>query len=399
MTERAELKYWVWLTMAFGPANPRKWSALSHYRSVEEAYESISHGDMTWLFPRDFQSVKSASMTAAEKMIEFCGGKKIKLCAFDDPIFPQRFKDINNPPSLLFYIGDISGIDAAPIITAVGTRSPSEYSVEISKRICGELADAGFDIASGFAVGLDSVAHTAALTHGAKTYAVLPCGLLYGYPAENRNAKAVIAKHGAVISEYFPSEKASSTNFKARNRLLSAISLGTLVLQSSRNGGPLSTASFAVSQGKDIFCIPPHELYDDEYGGASELLREGVIPVFDGSDIINEYKGKYPNRLRSEEIKAKIAAAEADIRPKPMPKPKTSQKEKEKAEESAPLIPPPSDLSGAKKDIYDFIRERGEVHLDMLEVGIGDVLELDALLTELELDGLIRSLPGNRFSV
>lgn len=398
----SDREYYMWLTLAFGPANPRKWVALSHYGSIAEAYEKISGGDMTHVLPKDLGSVRSAKMSQAQKLLAFCEDKKISVCAYCDEGFPNRLKEIYNPPSVLFYIGDISGIDTDIVISAVGTRKPSEYSVAAAQRICADLASKGVIIASGFAVGLDSVAHRAALLAGGKTYAVLPCGILYDFPKENASRKRVVAKRGAVISEYFPSDKPDSLSFRARNRLLSGIGLGTLVLQAGRKSGALSTASFALSQGRDIFCIPPHDIFDEAYDGVVGLIRDGAISVFDAEDILNEYNGLYPHKLKSEKAVIKPMPEGGERKPIEKPaadkQPRQSQTKKQQRREhfAEPYI---EGLYGSKKQIYDLIRESGEIHLDGLSVGTGDPSELEAVLTELELDGLIVSLPGNRFGI
>lgn len=408
---------WIWLTVAFGPANPRKWNAVSHYNSVEEAYERIISGDMTYVMPQDLKSVKSASIVQAQKLIELCDKNGINIVTYEDDAFPQRLREIYNPPSVLFYIGDISDADGKPVITVVGTRKPSDYTVKVSGKICEDLARQGFIIASSFALGLDSVAHSAAIKAGGKTYAVLPCGILYAYPPENADKKQLIAKHGAVISEYFPNAKPTSLSFRARNRLLSGIGLGTLILQAGEKSGTLSTASFALSQGRDIFCIPPHDIFDDSYSGVVGLIRDGAIPVFDAFDVVNEYNGLYPHKLRTDNTVQTVSAPlfdESKKRPsqnKPSVKKKTapSEKPQDNASDNPDEFKKDSrekhipayfkELTGVKKEIFEFIRDHGETHLDSLSVGIGDVYELEAFLTELELDGLIKALPGNRFTV
>lgn len=428
---KSDLFYWLWLTIAFGPANPRKWNLYSHLGSVKEVYERLSDGDMTGVLPKDIKLIKSATDLMVEKLIALCEQKEISIAHYDDPIYPQRLKEIYNPPSVLFYQGDISEIDKSIVITVVGTRKPSEYSAEVCRKLCTELVHAGASIASGFALGLDSMAHRSALKAGGKTYAVLPCGILNDYPAENAGSKRIIASQGAVISEYFPGDKASPLTFRARNRILSGIGLGTLIIQAGMHSGSLSTASFAVSQGRDIFCVPPHDIYDSSYDGVKKLIRDGAVTVLSAEDILDEYAESYPHILGS--VKP---ATKKEPEQEPANEPKKEHKQgaalrrqkteaggrnlnsadnvnaalKRQAEEKIPKkaqeetdsvrnAPYTEELIGTKKEIYDFIKERGEAHLDELAVGIGDVHELEAFLTELELDGHIRSLPGNRFTV
>ena len=399
-----EREYWLWFTLAFGPANPRKWNVLEHYESVGHCYDALTGGDYSRVLPKDVKTVKSATLERVHQLIDLCETNGISIVTYGDELFPQRLREIYNSPSALFYVGDISGIDGSLVISAVGTRTPSEYSVAVSEKLCSELARGGVRIASGFAVGLDSVAHRSAIQAGGKTYAILPCGHLYDYPPENAGSKAVVSARGAVISEYYPGDKPTQLSFRARNRILSGIGLGTLILQAGKGSGALSTASFAVSQGRDIFCVPPHDILSDEYAGVTELLRNGATPVFDGSDVIDSYSVSHPH----------ILAVNADLI-KPIEKAesiKASAKKSTKPEaqksDRAPHIPknlvktpirPQEELGGTKKAIFEYLKEHGETLLDELAVGIGDPFELEAFLTELELDGLIRSLPGNRFCI
>lgn len=406
---RSELIYWMWLTIAFGPANPRKWNLLSHYASVKSAYEKIASGDLSYVTPQDKDKVLSVTIEQAEKLIEYCNKKDIKVYCFDDEVYPDRLREIYNPPSVLFVMGDITGLDDTVVISCVGTKNPSEYSVEIASRVCYDLAKSGVTVASGFTVGLDSVAHRSAIKAGGKTIAVLPCGVLYDYPKENAKAKSVIAKHGAVISEYFPEDRASSLNFRARNRILSGIGLGTLVLQAGIVSGSLSTASFALSQGRDIFCIPPHELFNDDYAGVTGLIRDGAIPVFDAKDVLNEYYSIYAHKLNPEADALRRRAdsglfavsdkpqtkSSKPKRAKPEPKPeiKTEQKQPNK-------LLAPENLDGISLKVWEYLADNGAALADELSDALEiDITELEMLLTDLELDGCIRSLPGNRFSI
>ena len=406
MEEYTERDYWLWLTLAFGCSNSRKWPVISHYGSVREACEKVSSGDYSHVLPGDIRTVKSADIGQAAKLAKMCDDRGIGICVYSDGIFPQRLKEIYNPPAVLFYTGDISGIDDSVVISAVGTRHPSEYSVKVGGKICAELASRGVIIASGFAVGLDSVAHNAAMKANGRTIAVLPCGHLYGYPKENAGAvETIVAKGGAVISEYFPDSKPSPLTFRARNRILSGISLGTLIIQTAVGGGSLSTASFALSQGRDIFCIPPHDIYADEYAGVIGLIRDGAKPVFGSADIISEYEGLYQHRLKSDPDLKPQMPKEAPARQKRQKAPLNPQRPSVDISELPEFSPAamkygnPDGLFGTKKAIYDLIAERKEAHLDELSVCIADIYELEAFLTELELDGLIECLPGNRFRI
>ena len=402
------VEYWLWFTLAFGPANSDKWNVYTYYdRSIETCFDRLTSGDLSRVLPGDVSKVKSATLEHVHKIIDLCESNGISICTYDSELYPQRLRDIFNPPSVLFYTGDISGIDDNIVVAAVGTRKPTEYSVSMSKRLCTELVSRGARIASGFQIGLDSLAHICAIAAGGITYAVLPCGHLYDYPPENAKAKETVSKHGAVISEFFPNDKPTRHTFRARNRILAGISIASLVLQAGAGSGAMSTAYITVDQGKEIYCIPPHNLYDPEYYGATELIRQGAHCIFDSSDIINTYAKNYPHIIpvNRELIKPIENVDDADEKPAPKRKPSSKKKSDTVHVNHAPKhlvktpIVPNEELSGIKKQIVDYLKEHGETHLDELAVGIGDVFELEVYLTELELDGLISSLPGNRFTI
>ncbi len=401
-----DLIYWLWLTMAYGPANPRKWNMLSHYKSVKAAYEAISSDDLRYVMPDDRRSVASTSIEQAQKLLDYTLKKEIGICCYDDGIYPERLKDIYNPPSVLFYLGDITVIDESVVVTCVGTKKPDEYSVAVSERICHDLAKAGVVIASGFAVGLDSVAHNSAIKAGGKTVAVLPCGILCDYPKENSKAKQLIAENGAVISECLPADKAFSYYFRLRNRILSGIGLGTLVLQAGATSGALSTASFALSQGKDIFCIPPHELYNDDYSGVIGLIRDGAVPVFEARDVLNEYYSAYAHKLNpnseifNRRADSGLFAKQDTSKPKPAPKKSPAKSEEVSRPVEKPKLMDTQEMPQAQRLIYEYLAENGAQLLDAIFDAIGsEIPDLESELTDMEIDGIIRALPGNRFSI
>ncbi len=416
----ADLKYWVWLTLAFGSANSRKWNALSHYATVSEAYERISSGDLKYVMPQDEKRVSSTKMEQADKLIGYCSDNGINIYCFDDEDFPDRLRQIYNPPSVLFTYGSLKGLDDSVVISAVGTRKPSKYSAYVTDRICHELSEAGVVIASGFAVGLDSVALRAAMISGGRAIAVLPCGLNYDYPKENASAKKVVARNGAVISEYLPNDRPSSFYFRARNRILAGISLGTLVTQAGIGSGALSTAAFALAQGKDIFCIPPHELFNDDYAGVTGLLRDGAIPVFDARDILNEYYSVYAHKLNpnadvfklrsesglfSEEDGAcrRSKRVKASVRPgvETGENPASGEPQAHARTQEFPAVCAADleALSEGKRKILEFISENGAVLFDEIALSCEGVEDIETILTELELDGFVRSLSGNRYAI
>ena len=396
MTEKQS---WVWLTLAFGPANPAKWNVLTHYGSLEKCSEAVLSGDMSCILPKDQARVKAATVEKTDQLIELCDSKGIEIVTYEDERYPGLLREIYNPPAVLFCTGDIEGLNSLPLIATVGTRKPSEYSAYITRRIITELVSNGVGTVSGVAQGLDRLSHVSSIKAHGKSYAVLPCGHLYDYADDKTDVfRKVLNSYGGIISEYFPYDKPKPITFRARNRIISGISLGTLVLQAGIKSGSLSTASFALAQGRDIFCIPPHDIFDSQYSGVISLIRAGATPVFGAYDILESYRSAYPHIYRSD------GEEEGKTSERPAPKKQRSAQKIRKSLEASPearTVEPPKtpELEGIKKELYDFISSKGEVGLDDFSVGIEDSVELEAFLTELELDGLIKTLPGNKFGV
>jgi len=167
------LKYWVWITQALGAANHRVWEVTSQYEDIVEAYEGITGGNYRGMNAKEISAFKTTHIEQAEKMIDYCNSKGIKIYCYDDHInFPSRLRDIYNPPTIIFCYGELSYVDNSVVLGVVGAREPSEYSVNVAETICNELAKVGTVLVSGFAYGIDSIAHKSALKSNCKTIAV-----------------------------------------------------------------------------------------------------------------------------------------------------------------------------------------------------------------------------------
>lgn len=418
------LKYWIWLTIAFGPANPRKWEVLQGYNSIADFYNEAVNGRFPQgLLDKEINSIKSASMFTAEQTIAYCEKKGINIYCYEDEAFPNMLREISNPPSVLFSLGDISFINEKVIIAVVGARDASPYSLNAEKILLSSMLEKGIRFASGFAVGVDSLANEVSLEANEKSAAVLACGLEYDYPEGTTSLKLSVGKCGAVISEYFPNHKPRSKDFVARNRILAGLSMGVFVVEASERSGALSSASMALNQGKDIFTIVPHNIFDKRYFGQRDLLKDGAIPVFSSEDISNEYISNFSHRLNFVPNDSQFISIERkyssdrNIKTNSISE-KSKQNKKSldsitefddkrgkltnETDDSRTLsitasYADTSDLSEIQKRIYDEL-SGGVMHADQLCEKLSlDISVLLVELTELELLGIIKSLSGKRY--
>lgn len=408
--------YWVWLSLAFPYGSQRPRELLNHFETPQQIY-ALSREDTDLFSERETERMRATSLQEAEKIIALCEKKKISVLTYEDQDYPQRLKNIYAPPMVLYVKGDFSGVDEEVAITIVGTRNASHYGTTITGNLSYQLAKAGVTIISGCAVGIDSYAHLGALKAGGRTIGVLGCGLDVNYPWQNKELKEQILKKGALISEYPPGTEPNGSYFPVRNRILSALSLGVLITEAPVRSGALITAEYALEQGKDLFCVPPHDIYELAYQGVSRYIRDGAIPVMAVEDILFEYLNDFPHKLDADLILRKYLTESTEGEKESLSSRKKSKKRKKNQQSTAIETEQSTEESLVEKESESVV---AEVDLDQLEdepkklyevVGetpqtideiAGKVdLSLAAVqsgLMELELLGLVHSLPGSRYA-
>jgi DNA processing protein len=393
------LIYWVWLSLCFvaGSDTPNK--ILSIYDSPKEFYDDYFNNpdlELEFLTKSDKNRIDKITLDKAKQILEKALKLKMKVYCQDDEIFPQRLKEIYGAPIVIYVYGDISGIDDEVAITIVGTRRLSNYGDRITKNIAYEIARAGGVVVSGCAVGADISALFGALKAGGRTVGVLACGLDIDYPKENHQIKMQMLKRGAIISEYPPSTPPHAHNFPVRNRLMSALSLGVLVTEAPAQSGSLITLRHAESQGKDVFCVPPYNIFDVSCCGVIKPLRDGAIPVFCANDVLIEYYASYPDKLNKAKVietYMKLVKEERETPIKKVASNKTSYKK-------IPTKPPaPKSLSGVSLDIFNAL-DFEPISAETISINLNiPISQLYGILTQLEILGTITKYAGDRYGI
>jgi len=281
-----------------------------------------------------------------------------------DPPYPENLQEIYDPPALLFVRGNFISQDTNAV-AIVGTRNPTHYGIEITQNITRDLVRAGITIVSGLARGIDTAAHWTAVRNGGRTIGVLGCGIDICYPRENRELVEAIETNGAVISEFRPGISPLATNFYRRNRIVSGLTKGTLVVEAAPRSGSLITAAHALDQNREVFALPGSVLNKRSWG-PHHLLKEGAALVESAEDIIEALFSSSTNKASA----------------------------KQRGNEQVK----PEDLSEAAKAVFEAI-DLDPVHIDSLCETLGiDAGRLAGILLELELRGLLRQHPGKMFS-
>jgi DNA processing protein len=286
---------------------------------------------------------------------------EIGFYSYLDEEYPPLLKSIFSAPLYLFFRGNLTKTDLTRNLAIVGTRKATNYGKAMAKEFSSSLAKSGFTIISGLAYGIDAVAHKSALETGGRTIAVMATGVDQIYPPSNRELGEQILENGCLISEYNPGQKAEVWNFPARNRIISGLSLGCLVVEGNQQSGALLTAKFALDQNRDLFALPG-DVNREESSGPNALIRMGAKCVTSPADILDEYHIT-------------------------------------QSQDEQPYLFP--ELSAKEEKIYQFmLQNRPEVYFDQLIVNMEcSVGELSTLLLSLELKKVIQRLPGSKFSL
>ncbi len=239
------------------------------------------------------------------------------LIPFDDERYPALLTEITSAPAVLFTAGDVDAL-WQPQLAVIGSRNPTAGGIANARDFAGTLARQGFTITSGLATGIDGTAHRAALDAGAKTVAVLGSGLDRIYPARNRSLAQDISKQGVLVSEFPPGTGAKREHFPSRNRIISGLSLGVLVIEAALNSGSLITARLAAEQGREVFALPG-SIHNPLAKGCHRLIRDGARLVETDAEILQELAPLAGRLARSLEQQIRPASPENLVKPEPQP--------------------------------------------------------------------------------
>ena len=413
------LVHWIWLATRAGLGDRGRRMLMDHFADAEDIYFAADFENFAFLSSEALSSLQDKKLEEAERILALCKREQISLLTWQDALYPRRLKNIADPPVVLYYKGHFPEVDALPLIAVVGTRKASAYGLTTAKRLGYQIASCGGVIVSGIASGVDSMAMRGALTAGDCVIGVLGCGADVVYPASNRALYADVQRQGCLVTEFPPGTPPIGSNFPRRNRIISGLSCGVLVVEAPEKSGALITAQQAADQGRDVFVVPGN-IDVETCKGSNALLRDGAIAVSSGWDVVEEYEARFPGKLRKNLLSShqtaypdeveKIATEDEKPLLKVAQNPKSPEKNHRKGlfgkkkeidnPDSTPYSVPEEAalpaLSPQEEQLVALIRR--DVHLvdDMMaqvSMPAGQVL---ATLTMLEVKGIIRRLPGKR---
>jgi len=292
------LKYWIWLAARSGIGCGRARQLIEHFGTPEAVYRArySDYTDVVSIKPADIKELMLKDLDIAGDILSSCSHIGCRIITLQDSEYPDRLRNIYDPPLVLYVRGNLPHIDDQPVIGVVGTRKCTPYGIKTAEKLCYDLSCRGIIVVTGLARGVDTAAARGALRGGGSTIGVIGSGLDVVYPPENKAVYDDVADYGAVISEYPPGTPPSQGHFPARNRIISGLSLGVAVIEAPKKSGALITAARALEQGRDVFALPGN-VDAATCEGSNALLREGAIPFTSADDIIDEYIELYPQIL------------------------------------------------------------------------------------------------------
>ena len=386
MTENA--LYTLWLILA-GKQGTAKTYRLIQAMEAKEAYHATKAELIPHLGEKDAFPFLNKDLRAAREVLHDCRQKGIDVICYHDENYPSALREIHNPPPALFVLGNFPN-PKMPVIAVVGTRKCSTNAAAMAATFSCSLALSGFQIVSGMANGIDTYAHKGSLIKGKASFAVLGCGVDVVYPKANQVLYNFLRDHGGLISEYLPGTPPRPSNFPNRNRIISGLSEGVLVVECPEKSGSMITARLAVEQNRLLFALPSNP-YDRVNTGTNQLIKHGAIFCTEPGDICNEFLPRYADRIHP--ITVRFEPAMKDVSDA---KPPREKAKKESA--SAPSLGAPPPLSEEETAVYRSISDGEVLSADEICQRTGLIFpRLLPLLQALELSGCIESLPGSMF--
>ena len=410
------LIHWIWFANRPNLSDRGRAEILQHFQDAEDVYFAASDAFscVDGLTAEALASLQDKDLSQAEQILGECAKKQIHILTWRDAAYPVRLKAIADPPVVLYYKGRLPQFDALPLIAVVGTRDATAYGLTTAKRMGSQIAACGGVVVSGIASGIDGMAMRGALTADMPVVAVLGCGADVIYPRSNRSLYADTERNGCLLTEFPPGTPPAKWNFPRRNRIISGISCGVLVVEAPEKSGALITARQAADQGRDVFVVPGN-IDVASCKGSNALMRDGGIPVSSGWDVLSEYVSLFPDKIHDSSRSSRQMAYPDEVeqlqRETEVPMPKVAEtpqipvkrKSKKKKEIDNRQMPPYIDaeeplppLSSQEEAIVQLLRGGITLVDDLMAQSGQNAGSVLATLTMLEIKGIVARLPGKR---
>ena len=287
------LLHWIWYAMLPNLTLRQKLLLLEQTPDPEGLYRTEKFSHIPEISQEMEEALQNKDLTNSRKILAECKRLQIGILTMQDAGYPRRLRNISDPPLVLYYKGYLPDFEEQPAIGIVGTRKATAYGMHHAAEMARQITACGGLVISGGAAGIDTGALKGALEAGGACVAVLGCGADVVYPRENRMLFQKIEENGCIISEYPPGTKPKPWQFPERNRIISGLANGVLVVEAPKSSGALITAKDAFDQGREVFAVPGN-IDNPTCEGSNGLLQEYAAAVMSGWDVLREYEGVYP---------------------------------------------------------------------------------------------------------
>lgn len=401
-----DTKYWLWLATRYGVGPKSVGTVLARFGTPEAAFHAPTEA-LAALPDKLARALSDRSMDRPEQILADCDRLGFRVMTWDDADYPHRLRTLSDPPRVLYIWGRLPRMDDRLAIGMVGTRKASGYGQRAARYLGREVSRGGAVVVSGLAAGIDTCALRGALEGGGTPVAVVGGGPDVPYPRENRQLYADIAAAGAVVSEYPPGTENRAGHFPIRNRIISGLSVATVVVETDGTGGSMITARLVREQGRDLYAVPGG--MDARLSrGCNMLIQQGAGAVSHAADLLRPYAGRfdvYPER--AEALQTRPVTYDFDFAPAVPPRLRLcggnrNEYTKEQLEQVDRTLVIRRGMTDGSDDQSDVVKAMGgEVwQVDELAQKLGqDSRRLQSTLTLLTINGLVRELPGKRFVV
>ena len=395
------LVHWIWFSRLSQVTIGQKLSLLRQFRDPEDICkaEEEALSQVEGMTAGAIASLMNKDLTQAQRIITVCIEKNISILTYGDGAYPNKLKNIHNPPLVLYYKGFLPDWESVPAIAIVGTRKPTADGMQMAYKLGCQIAACGGLVVSGGADGIDTQALSGALEAGKRVVAVLGFGADVVYPSKNKALFDSICRQGCLLTEYAPGTPPNAWNFPQRNRIISGLCCGVTVVEAPQRSGALNTATHAADQGRDIFVVPGNP-NNPACAGSNQLLLQRALPVFQGWDVMREYESLYPDTVTNvgivmpEKLPSKVVSDQCES---PQPAKKVIDN-REKSRYSVKDTQMPA-LSEEEKQVWQQLTREPKMVDEVIlatHLPAGKVL---SILTMLAMKGVVTNHPGKRVSL
>lgn len=410
--------YWIWLSLACSPSGSTFGKLIKEFNDAKDIYDADFRRISSIIGFRnsDRSAFENKSLDKAEEIYHFCTKHKVGLLPYFAEGYPQLLREIDNPPVLLYYRGILPDFNKCFMVSAVGTRSLSDYGRRNAFNISYDLATAGAVVVSGMAMGIDGVAMAGAIAAGGSTVAVIGSGIDVCYPIQHLKLAREIVKKGCVITEFAPGTQPNKLNFPKRNRIISGLSRATIVFEGPERSGALITARCAKEQGRSVYALPGN-VGSKNSQLSNMLIKNGAKICTSAEDVLNDFKDSYRGvintfllkegravdmmaTLSEYEVVAVCPGDDVFVAPRAKKREKASTKiaVEEVKETASEPVTPPGNFDKSALMIYKKIPLNGECSLESLVDENTNLREVMKSLLKLEMGGFVVMLPGEKVS-